>query len=457
MLDERDALLSNAATRARAYLTTLGDRSVAALPADRARLAELNTPFPARSTSPAIVLEQLDRLGSPATTAIAGGRFFGYVCGGTLPAALAASWLAAAWDQDAGMSSVCPINATVEEVVRRWLIDLFGLPPETGVGFVTGGTMANFSALAAARHHVLSQVGWDVERDGLFGAPPVSVYVSDEVHVSVIKALGMLGFGRERVTRLPVDDQGRILASNLPMMLGPSIVCTQVGNVNTGASDPVAAICDWAHEAGAWVHVDGAFGLWAAASPSHKHLVDGVSRADSWATDAHKWLNVPYDSGIALVRNSETLRAAMAATAAYLETTSFREPDQFTPEMSRRARGIEVWAALASLGRSGLQDLIDRTCNYAVRFASGLRDAGCDILNDVELNQVLVSFGSPEVTRQVIADLQSDGTCWCGGTVWQGRTAMRISVSSWATSEQDVAISLDAVLRIAARVRQEAG
>jgi glutamate/tyrosine decarboxylase-like PLP-dependent enzyme len=455
MMDERDTLLIDAATRARNYLTAIDDRSVAVHPHAKVQLEALHVPFHESSTSPAEVLGLLDRLGSPATTALAGGRFFGYVCGGTLPAALAALWLAAAWDQDAGMSSICPINATIEEVVRSWLIDLFGLPGETGVGFVTGGTMANFSALAAARHHVLAEVGWDVERDGLFGAPQVSVFVSDEVHVSVIKALGLLGFGRSRLMRLPVDNQGRIVASNLPAITGPSIVCTQVGNVNTGASDPVGAICDWAHEGNAWVHVDGAFGLWAAASTTRAHLLEGVSRADSWATDAHKWLNVPYDSGIALVRRSETLRKAMAATAAYLEKSTLREPDQFTPEMSRRARGIEIWAALSSLGRSGLQDLIDRTCDHAARFASGLREAGYEILNDVDLNQVLVSFGSPEVTRQVIAELQADGTCWCGGTIWQGRTAMRISVSSWATTEHDVATSLQAMLRIAALTRRE--
>jgi glutamate/tyrosine decarboxylase-like PLP-dependent enzyme len=457
MIDEREALLGDAARRAYAYLRGLDQRPVRVTPAARVSLHRLETAMPDAGLDAATVLGLLDEFGSPATTAIAGGRFFGYVCGGTLPVALAASWLATAWDQDAGMASVCPINATLEEIVRGWLVDLFGLPADCGAAFVTGGTMANFSALAAARGYLLAQAGWDVERDGLFGAPPIAVYASDEVHVSVIKALGLLGFGRSRVIRLPVDSQGRIDAAQLPPIEGPAIVCVQAGNVNTGAFDPIDEICRWAHAAGAWVHVDGAFGLWAAVSPDHAYLFNGIELADSWATDAHKWLNVPYDSGIALVRREEALRQAMAASAAYLEATSVREPDQYTPEMSRRARGVEIWAALQSLGRSGLRELIERTCRHAARFASELRDAGFNILNDVRLNQVLVSFGEPEITRRVIAAVQEDGTCWCGGTVWQGRTAMRISVSSWATTDDDVTKSLDAMLRIAGQVVQEGG
>lgn len=452
MIDERDALLNDAASRARAYLHGLDHRPVRVMPEAKARLQALGTPLADQPVDPQAVLRLLDELGSPATTATAGGRFFGFVVGGTLPVTLAANWLTAAWDQDAGMSSVCPINATLEDVVRGWLIDLFGLPEECGAAFVTGGTMANFSALAAARGSVLARAGWDVENDGLFGAPPITVYVSDEVHVSVIKALGLLGFGRSRVVRLPVDSQGRIDATQLPPITGPAIVCAQAGNVNTGAFDPIDAVCRWAHSANAWVHVDGAFGLWAATSPTYAHLVNGIELADSWATDAHKWPNVPYDSGIALVRRGEELRKAMAASAAYLETTSVREPDQYTPEMSRRARGVEIWAALHSLGRSGLRDLIDRTCRYAVRFATELRNAGFEILNEVQLNQVLVSFGSPEVTKRVIAAIQEDGTCWCGGTVWQGRTAMRISVSSWATTDEDVTKSLEAMISVAEKV-----
>ncbi|MGI8689908.1 MAG: pyridoxal phosphate-dependent decarboxylase family protein [Thermomicrobiales bacterium] len=449
-----ESLLHGTAGRATRYLAGLDGRGVAVTSEARDRLTVLDEPIPDGPTDPATVLALLDEIGSPATTATAGGRFFGFVTGGSLPAALAANWLAGAWDQDSGMAAMCPIGAAVEEVARRWLLDLLGLPPNCGAAFVTGGTMANFSALAAARHAVLARVGWDVEADGLFGAPPITIVVGEEAHVSIYKALGLLGFGRERVVRVPVDGQGRMRADALPSLAGPTIVCIQAGNVNTGAFDPAADLCAWAHDAEAWVHVDGAFGLWAAAAPGRAHLVDGFAEADSWATDAHKWLNVPYDSGLAFVRDPETLRAAMMTTAAYLVQSTTREPDQYTPEMSRRARGVEIWAALHSLGRSGLTELIERTCLSASHFADGLRDAGYEILNDVELNQVLVSFGDDDITRRIVAGIQEDGTCWCGGTVWHGRAAMRISVCSWATTDTDVERSLAAMLRIADSVRQ---
>ena len=319
---------------------------------------------------------------------------------------------------------------------------------------MTGATMANFAALAAARHAVLARVGWNVEAQGLIGAPPIAVVVGAEVHPSLIKALGLLGLGRDRVLRVPVDGQGRMRADALPPLAGPTIVCIQAGNVNTGAFDPASEICRRAHSAGAWVHVDGAFGLWAAAAPARAHLAAGISGADSWATDAHKWLNVPYDSGLAFVRDPEALRAAMAVSAAYLPAGESRDPMDYTPEMSRRARGVEVWAALRSLGRAGLADLVERTCRHATRFADGLWAAGDQVLNDVVLNQVLVSFGDAETTKRVVAGIQADGTCWCGGTVWQGHVAMRISVSSWATTESDVERSLDAMLRVAAEHRR---
>lgn len=443
------ALLRDAAARAMRYLDGLPARAVAPDPAAVARLAALDEPLPEGPADPAAVLALLDEIGSPATTATAGGRFFGYVVGGSLPAALAASWLATAWDNDAGMASLCPIGAALEDVSRRWLLDLLRLPPESGIGFVTGGTMANFACLAAARHTLLARAGWDVEADGLFGAPPVTVVVGAEAHASLFKALALLGFGRERVVRVPVDRQGRMLADALPPLSGPALICLQAGNVNTGAFDPAVEICARAREAGAWVHVDGAFGLWAAAAPARAHLVAGFDGADSWAVDAHKWLNVPYDSGLAIVRDGAALRAAMGASAAYLAATAGREPDQHTPEMSRRARGVEVWAALRALGRGGVADLVERCCRHAARFADGLAAAGHEILNDVELNQVLVAFGDPERTRRVVAAIQSDGTCWCGGTIWQGRTAMRISVSSWATTDEDVERSLAAMLRAA--------
>jgi glutamate/tyrosine decarboxylase-like PLP-dependent enzyme len=386
--------------------------------------------MPPAPTDPAEVIALLDDLGSPATVASAGPRYFGFVTGGSVPATVAAGWLAGAWDQNAGLRVMSPIGAKLEDVARRWLLELLGLPAACGIAFSTGATMANFAALAAARRSVLKAVGWDVESDGLFGAPPIAVIVGEEVHASLVKALGMLGLGRGRVSRVAVDGAGRLRPERLPKLSGPTIVCTQVGNVNTGACDAVGEISDIAHEADAWVHVDGAFGLWAAAVPNRKHLVAGVERADSWATDAHKWLNVPYDSGLAFVRDAQTLHGAMSIGAAYLATGSDREPYHYTPEMSRRARGIEIWAALKSLGRAGIANLVERNCRLAARFADGLRGAGHQVLNDVVLNQVLVAFGDEAATRRVVDAVQADGTCWCGGTVWQGRFAMRISVSS---------------------------
>jgi glutamate/tyrosine decarboxylase-like PLP-dependent enzyme len=449
-----DRLLRDAARRSARYLEDLSDRLVAPGDAAVAGLSALDEPLPGGPTPAERVLALLDERCSPATMAMAGPRFFGFVTGGSLPAGLAANWLAGAWDQNSAFASVTPGTALLEQVALRWLIDLFHLPGGTGGAFVTGATMANFTALAAARNGVLAAAGWNVEADGLFGAPPITVIVGDEAHSSVIKALGMAGLGRRRVVRVPVDGQGRMLAAALPKISGPTIVCVQAGNVNTGSFDPIGEVCDAARPAGAWVHVDGAFGLWAFAPPGLRGLVGGVEKADSWATDAHKWLNVPYDSGLAFVRNPDILRAAMAVTADYLPPADpRRSPSDYVPELSRRARGVEVWAALKSLGRSGVADLVERTCRHARAFADGLRAAGCEVLNDVVLNQVLVSFGDPETTRRVIAGIQADGTCWCGGTVWQGRTAMRISVSCWATKEEDVRKSLDAMIRVAAATR----
>jgi glutamate/tyrosine decarboxylase-like PLP-dependent enzyme len=442
-------LLQSVALRAVRYLEDVKERRVGPSAEAVRELERFLEPFPGRPTAPEEVIRMLDELGSPATMGIAGPRFFGFVIGGSLPAALGASWLASAWDQNAGLFAATPIAAVLEEVSLRWLLDALALPGECGGAFVTGATVANFTALAAARHAVLARVGWDAEGKGLFGAPAIQVAVSEEAHPSLIKSLGMLGMGRERVIRVPVDSQGRMRAEGLPELRGPSIVCIQAGNVNTGSFDPAVEICRRARTSGAWVHVDGAFGLWAAASPRHAHLTEGFGEADSWATDAHKWLNVPYDSGLAFVRDAESLRAAMSLTAAYLPQGERREPSQYVPELSRRARGIEVWAALKSLGRSGLAELIERACRCARRFAGGLSEAGFEILNEVVLNQVLVSFGAPEVTERVIARIQEDGTCWCGGTVWQARPAMRISVSSWMTTEADVDRSLKTMVRIA--------
>ncbi len=446
-------LLNNAAARAAEYLGSLDGRRVAPDPDQIDRMQALGGALQAEPCKPISVLALLDEYGSPATVASAGGRYFGFVTGGTLPAALAANWLAGAWDQNAALWVQSPVAAFLEDVTATWLRDIFRFPSSCGVGFVTGATMANFSCLAAARHALLKRGGWNVEEQGLFGAPEIRVIVGSGVHASVLKALSLVGLGRSRVMAVPVDEQGRIKADSFPPLTAKSLVCIQAGNVNSGAFDPAKEICRRAGECGAWVHVDGAFGLWAAAAPGYRHLLDGFTEADSWATDCHKWLNVPYDSGLAFVREADYLRNAMALSGAYLQFSDQRDGAQYTPEASRRARGVEIWAALKSLGTRGLADMIERNCRLAERFALGLRRAGYAILNDVVLNQVLVSFGDAEVTRRVIAAVQSNGSCWCGPTEWQGHTAMRISVSSWATTEADVDRSLTTVVQIAKTAR----
>ena len=443
------ALLEETAARSARYSASAGGMRVSPRRQDIARLEKLGGPLPQRPSDPKETLALLDDIGSPATVATTGGRYFGFVIGGALPAAVAANWLAGIWDQNAGLSVMSPAAAKIEEIALAWIIELLDLPRSSGAGFVTGTTMANFSALAAARTALLQRAGWDVEEAGLFGAPSIRVVVGEEAHVSLLKALALLGLGRSRVIAVPADSQGRMKAAALPELDDRTLICIQAGNVNSGAFDPAAEICSRAHEAGAWVHVDGAFGLWAAVSPRYAPLLEGVSLADSWAIDCHKWLNVPYDSGIAAVRAPEHLQKAMATTAAYLQTSDLREPSHFTPESSRRARGIEVWAAIRSMGREGLRALIERNCRFAGIFAERLQHAGFEVLNEIVLNQVLVCFGSAEETRRVIAEVQADGTCWCGGTQWHGRTAMRISVSSWKTTEEDVERSLAAIVRIA--------
>jgi glutamate/tyrosine decarboxylase-like PLP-dependent enzyme len=412
-------------------------------------LQQLNEDLPLDPVSAAEVLSILHETGSPATVKTTSGRYFGFVTGGSLPASMFAKLLATVWDQNAALSVMSPVAATLEEISSRWLISLFGLPENTGVGFVTGATLANFTALAAARHQLLKNTGWDVEAKGLFHAPGITVITGDEVHVSLLKALSMLGLGRERIIRVPADEQGRMIAEKIPSTKGPTIICIQSGNVNTGAFDPAGEICAKHKSANVWIHVDGAFGLWALASQSKKHLGEGINQADSWATDAHKWLNVSYDCGLVFVKNKNALFAAMSATASYLPEISMREPFQYVPDMSREARGIVVWAALKSLGRKGLEQLIERNCRLALKFATALKNAGYSILNDVQLNQVLVSFKDTETTLRIIKKIQEEGTCWCGGTNWQGKTAMRISVSSWATTDEDAELSIAAILKIA--------
>ena len=446
---ETSALLTRAAEIAIRYVSAASERRVAPAEAALAALQRFHEPFPESGCDPEEVLALLDGIGSPATVATTGGRYFGFVNGATLPASLAANWLAGAWDQNAALRIMSPVAAELEEVVIRWVCEALGLPLDCGGGLVTGATMANFTSLAAARYALLTRQGWNVVEDGLFGAPPIEVVVGAEVHASLLKALNMLGMGRRRVTLVETDGEGRMRADKLPKLSRHALVCLQAGNVNTGAFDPADPICDAAHGQRAWVHVDGAFGLWAGASPKYQHLWTGFEKADSWATDAHKWPNVSYDCGLAIVRDAEALRACMGISAAYLSPGTRREPMHHTPESLRRARGVEFWAALKSLGRSGLAELVERTCAHAQRFAKGLRAAGFDVLNDVVINQVLVSFGDASKTQEVIRRVQEEGTCWCGGTVWQGKTAMRISVSSWATTGADVDQSLAAIFRVA--------
>lgn len=449
-------LLAETMGRSAAYLDSLDTRPVAPRPEAVANLSALDVPLQSASIDARDVIRELDTLVSPATMAMAGPRFFGFVIGGSLPVALAADWLASAWDQNTGLYASTPGTAHLEQVALGWLVDLFKLPPTCGGAFVTGTTVAHITALATARHVVMERVGWNVEADGLFGAPPITVIVGAEAHPTLLKALGVVGFGRTRVHKVPVDSQGRMRADQLPRIDGPTIICAQAGNVNTGACDPLRAICEHAKDTGAFVHVDGAFGLWARVAPNRAHLVDGLELADSWATDGHKWLNVPYDSGIAIVRDPNALRAAMAVTAEYLPTDSkFRNPSDYTPELSRRGRGVNVWAAMRALGTSGIEDLIERNCRQAELFARELTKAGFEILNEVVLNQVVVSFGEPAFTRRVIAALQAEGTMWAGETVWQGKTGMRISVSSWATTDEDVTKSVEAIIRTVKAERGE--
>lgn len=449
-----EAALQDATQRALRYLRGLPERRVFPSATEVQRLQALDGPVPESGADAGQVIRLLDEAGSPAAVASAGGRYFGFVVGGALPVALGANWLAGAWNQNAGLFTLSPVAARLEEIALRWSRELLGLPAGSEGAFVTGATMANFTGLAAARHAVLAAAGWDVEEQGLAGSPPITVVVGDEIHVSVLKAISMLGLGRGRVVRVRVDRQGRMRTDGLPEVTGPTIVCLQAGNVNTGAFDPVSEITPKAKAKGAWVHVDGAFGLWANVAPSRRRLMEGIALADSWATDGHKWLNVPYDNGLVFVRNPADLRAAMSSDpAAYLVTSDHREPSHFAPEMSRRARAVEMWAAIRALGRSGIAEMVERTCQLASYFADQLREAGFDVLNDVVLNQVLVSFGDDETNSRVISAVQADGTCWCGGTRWQGRSAMRISVSSWATTKEDVDRSLRAIRRIAVDAR----
>jgi glutamate/tyrosine decarboxylase-like PLP-dependent enzyme len=449
-------LLEYTGSRGRDYLLRIADRHVAAAWSSDDLRRLLARPLSADGEPDLTVIESLAHAGDHATLASTGPRYFGFVVGGNLPAALATDWLVSTWDQNAIVYALSPLVAVVEEITAGWLRELAGLPATTSVGFTTGSQMASFTGLAAARHRVLERAGWDVEADGLFGAPPIDVIISDEAHYTILMALRLLGLGGKRLRRIATDAQGRMridaLRATLQSSQGPCIVCAQAGNVNTGAFDPLPSIAEAARDRGAWLHVDGAFGFWASASPKLAALTHGIERADSIAADAHKWLNVPYDCGIVFCAHSVAHKAAMSTQAAYMVgSSSERDPHEFVPDESRRARALPVYAALRSLGRSGLTRLVERCCRHAQRFAEGLRAAGYEVLNDVVLNQVLVAFGDAEQTRRTIAAIQRDGTCWCAGTVWQGRTAMRISVSNWRTTAEDVERSIEAMLRAAAQ------
>ena len=457
-IDSTADLLRDAAERSARYLESLASRRVGPDGAALEMLDRFDERFPEHGESAAGTLALLDEAGSPNTMASAGGRYFGFVNGGTLPASLAAHTLASAWDQNSALSIMSPVASRLQQVTSAWILDAVSLPRKSGAFFVGSATVANMCGVVAARDHLLAGAGYDVAARGLAGAPKINILAGASVHSTAAKALSIAGLGRDNVHAVPVDEQGRMRADLLDETAeatgspsAPTIILAQAGEVNSGGFDPFCEICDWADQRDAWVHVDGAFGLWAAASRNKRHLVEGLERADSWATDGHKWLNVPYDSGIILARDPAALRRSMAVSAAYLvEGGAVLEPMNHTPQSSQRARWIDAWAALRTLGRRGLEDLVDRTCAQARQFAEGLSAAGFQVLNEVVLNQVLVRFGTDEQTAEVIAALQEDGTCWCGPTVWRGQAAMRISVSSWATTDEDVERCLEAMLVAAA-------
>lgn len=439
-------ILNEAARRAVLYREHLSTEPIRPEPGHD--LGELTGPLPEEGTDPDQVIKLIDEVVTPATMGFSSPRFYGWVIGSVYPVALAADWLTSSWDQNTVFHEASPGTVALEATALHWIRGLAGLPETTWGAFVTGTTVGNATGLAAARTSVLAEVGWDVTSKGLFGAPEVTVVVGDEVHPSLVKALGFVGLGRDRVVRVPVDDQGRMRADAFPTINGPAIVCLQAGNVNTGAFDPMAEIIPIAKQAGAWVHVDAAFGFWAAVSPTLRHLAAGMELADSWATDCHKYLNVPYDAGIVMVRDPSWLERVMSVNAEYLLPGQIgQDPGFYTPELSRRARGVPTYAVLRHLGRAGVVDLIDRTVRLARLFARRLAEEGFEILNDVVLNQVLVSFGDAEETRRVVRAVAEEGVMFAGPTVWQGRTAMRISVSGYATTDDDIEESVRAILR----------
>ncbi len=446
-------LLHDAARRAIAYVGHVDSRAAAPTHDAVDALAGFDEPLPEHPTDPADALRMLDDLGAPATMASTGPNYFGFVNGASFPVALGAAFIVNAWDQNAALPVMSPAAAKLYDVTRTWLLDILRLPASADVAYVTGATVANATCLAAARDALLADAGWNSVADGVFGAPPITVVVGAKAHSTVRKSLGLVGLGSDRVVIVPADEQGRMIAAALPADLdGPVLVCAQAGEVNTGAFDPFDAIADWLdhhHSGRGWLHVDGAFGLWALADPTRRHLVAGLDRADSWATDGHKWLNVTYDCGIALVARDGALRRSFASIAGYLPPETGFEAMHHTPQSSQRARQVEVWAVLRSLGRSGVAELIQRTSACASLIADRLRGAGLSVLNDVVLNQVLVRSGDAARTEQLIGAIQRDGRIWCGPTQWNGETAMRISVSSWKTTLDDAARAADVIIELA--------
>lgn len=446
------AAVERAASHALDYVGRIPSRRVAPDAAALAALSVFDEPLPAQGSDATDVLDQLHHHASPATVATTGGRFFGLVVGGSTPAAMGAAMLAASWDQVAIMEAVAPSSVRLERVAARWVLDLLGLPATCSVGFATGSSVANLTALAAARHAQYRKLGVAIDRVGLAGAPPLRAVVSEQAHVTVLKALNVLGIGQDQIERVACNRQGQMVPSAIPKLDERSLLCLQAGNVNSGASDPFAEIVGPARRAGAWVHVDGAFGLWAAASPALQPLVEGVEDADSWAVDAHKWLNTPYDCGLAICRDPLAVHAVMTTQAPYLAHDVQAAPKDMVLEFSRRARGVEVWAALKELGREGVIDLLDRCCAHARDLARGLEALGFEVLNEVVLNQVVATAGTPEQVQRLVSAVQQEGECWFGSTVWQGRTAIRLSVASWATTAQDIERTLASIQRAVARV-----
>jgi len=426
----------------RDYISNLRGQPVMPTTEALEALKTLREPMPIEGNDPSSVIERLHEIGSPNTVVTTGGRFYGFVVGGALPVSIAANWLASTWDQNAGTWVLSPIAGQLEEIAGQWLLDLLDLPRDAVFGLVTGATMATFSSIAAARSAILRRNGYDVKSKGLMGAPPIRIIMSEEVHPTNKAALGYAGFGLDQIEYVPVDDQGRIKVESMPELDQLSIVMLQAGNINSGSFDNFEAICNQAKKVGAWVHVDGAFGLWARVSASKKHLTRGIDLADSWCVDGHKWLNLTHDSAIYFCRDAEAVNDVFGVSATYLMRDDNRQGNNYTPELSRRARGVEFWVALNTLGQEGVTAIIEQSCAHATQFAEGLRGMGLTVLNDVVLNQVVFTAGTEEQTRSILRGIQKSSVLWLGPTTWQGQFAMRISVSSAATITEDVELSL---------------